>query len=127
MSLLKINKYRFPFFLLLLLTTSFPVHAEDFPKPGWADVADPLAATNAQPGGEVSTFGGQYPKSINYYLDNNTLSAEIFGAFFETLLTMNPVTLEYEPGLAEKWSISEDKKIFTFYEKDGGLHTFPNK
>lgn len=115
MSLLKINKFRFPFFLLLLLTVVHPSWAEDFPKPGWADVADPLAAANAQPGGEVSTFGGQYPKSINYYLDNNTLSAEIFGAFFETLLTMNPVTLEYEPGLAEKWSISEDKKIFTFF------------
>jgi microcin C transport system substrate-binding protein len=103
------------FVLLFILGVAPMLRAEDFPRPGWADAPDPLADSRAKPGGEVSTFGGQYPKSINYYLDNNTLAAEIFGAFFETLLTMNPVTLEYEPGLAEKWSISGDKKTFTFF------------
>ena len=33
---------------------------------------------------------------------------------FETLLSNHPLTLEYEPGLAEKWSISDDKKTFVF-------------
>jgi microcin C transport system substrate-binding protein len=28
---------------------------------------------------------------------------------------MNPLSLKYEPGLAERWSISADKKEFTFY------------
>ena len=65
-------------------------------------------------GGEISIFAGQYPKSLNYYLDNNSFTAEIFGAMFETLLTMNPLTLAYEPNLAEKWTISDDKKTFTF-------------
>ncbi len=85
------------------------------PGKDWQDRPDPLAAENARKGGEVTVFGGQYPKSLNYYLDNNTLSAELFGYLFETLLSMNPVTLAYEPGLAEQWHISDDKKTFTFH------------
>ncbi|MFZ5572619.1 MAG: extracellular solute-binding protein [Thermodesulfobacteriota bacterium] len=85
-----------------------------FPGKDWKDAPNPLAAPEAVVGGEISIFAGQYPKSMNYYLDANVLSAEIFGAMFETLLTMNPITLEYEPGLAEQWTISADKKTFTF-------------
>ncbi|MFC1856416.1 extracellular solute-binding protein [Thermodesulfobacteriota bacterium] len=88
---------------------------EFFPDNDWDDRPDPLTSPYAVPGGEISTFAGQYPKSLNYYLDNNVLSGEIFGAMYETLLSMNPVNLAYEPGLAKKWSISADKKTFTFY------------
>ncbi|MCF8095746.1 MAG: extracellular solute-binding protein, partial [Desulfobacteraceae bacterium] len=64
-------------------------------------------------------FGGQYPKSMNYYLDNNMLSSQIFGVMFESLLSHDPVTLDYEPLIADKWQISEDKKTFTFHiDKD---------
>lgn len=108
----KIIAYGFLWLAICLIP--FIVHAEDFPKETWKDLPDPIADPHAQTGGEVSTFGGQYPKSLNYYLDNNSLSAEIFGTMFESLLTMNPITLEYEPGLAEKWSIADDKKTFTF-------------
>jgi len=93
-----------------------PAHCETrYPGEDWKDRPDPLASPHAQKGGEVKTFGGQYPKSLNYYLDNNTLSAEVFGAIFETLLAMNPITLAYEPGLADWWTISDDKKTFTFH------------
>jgi microcin C transport system substrate-binding protein len=86
-----------------------------YPGPEHSDLPDPLASEHARKGGEVTVFGGQYPKSLNYYLDNNTLSAEVFGYMFGSLLAMNPVTLAYEPGLAEKWHISENKKVFTFH------------
>ncbi len=86
-----------------------------YPGKDWQDRPDPLASPRARKGGEVTVFGGQYPKSLNYYLDSNVLSAEIFGYMFETLLSMNPQSLSYEPGLAEKWHISEDKKSFTFH------------
>ena len=86
-----------------------------FPEASWKDKLDPLASEHALVGGEISVFGGQYPKSLNYYLDNNVLSAEVFGALFESLLTMNPLTMDYEPGLANRWVISEDKKTFTFH------------
>lgn len=88
--------------------------AEEFPKSGWKDAPNPIASPEAVVGGQMSIFAGQYPKSLNYYLDNNSFTAEVFGAMFETLMTMNPLSLAYEPRLAEKWTISDDKKTFTF-------------
>ena len=101
-------------FLLLLMTPMLAQGAETFPKPGWQDRPNPIAGTDAVIGGEIAIFAGQYPKSLNYYLDNNSFTVEVFGAMFETLLSMHPITLEYEPGLAEKWTISDDKKAFVF-------------
>jgi len=101
--------------LLLLLAVTVSVSAEQrFPKKGWKEMPNPIASPDAEIGGAISVFAGQYPKSLNYYLDNNVLSSEIFGAMFETLLSMNPLSMEYEPSLASNWSISDDKKEFTF-------------
>lgn len=87
---------------------------EKFPAKGWKDEPSPLASPKAMPGGEISAYAGPYPQSFNYYLDNNVFSAEIFGLMYETLLGMNGLTAEYEPGLAESWTISGDKTTFTF-------------
>lgn len=103
-------------FLALLICRFNPVFADElFPAKNWAPSANPLASPKALVGGEFSVFLAQYPKSLNYYLDISTQSAQIFGAVFETLLSTNPVTLDYEPGLAKRWSLSEDKKTFTFF------------
>ncbi|MCP4104633.1 MAG: ABC transporter substrate-binding protein [Desulfobacteraceae bacterium] len=104
---------------LLLLTffivTTSAYATEYFPKQGWTDKPNPLASQDAVPGGEMSVLLGQYPKSLNYYLDNSTQASQIFDLIYESLLSMNPVSLEYEPGLAEKCSVSDDKKVFTFH------------
>ncbi|MBS3759464.1 MAG: ABC transporter substrate-binding protein [Desulfobacterales bacterium] len=102
-------------FLIAALTAAPGFCETRYPGKDRAERPDPLASPEARKGGEVKTFGGQYPKSLNYYLDNNTLSAEVFGSMFETLLDMNPITLDYEPGLADWWRISDDKKTFTFH------------
>jgi microcin C transport system substrate-binding protein len=91
---------------------------EMFPRPDWQDRPNPLAAAEAVPGGEMSVYGGQYPQSFNYYLDNNTFSREVFLAMYESLLDLDPVTAEYVPALAARWSISEDKRAFTFWLDD---------
>ena len=101
--------------VILLLTATSAFADEMFPQKGWTERPDPIASQYAVAGGGISIFAGQYPKSLNYYIDNNVLSAEIFGALYETLLSINPVTLEYEPCLSEKWVIADDKKTFTFY------------
>jgi microcin C transport system substrate-binding protein len=103
--------------LLCLMPAAFTAAGADqfFPDPSWEDQADPIASNDARPGGEIVVFGGQYPKSLNYYLDANVLSAEIFGIMFESLLSINPVNLDYEPGIARHWSISEDMTTYTFY------------
>ena len=106
------------FIAILLITLSFSTFAfcsDEYPNKEWKQKANPLASPDAEIGGEISIFAGQYPKSFNYYLDNNVLSSEIFGNMFETLLGLNPITLEYDPGLADRWSISDDKKSFTFH------------
>ena len=85
---------------ILLAGTGAAVQAQEFPKPDWADRPDPVASPYATVGGEVVVFAGQSPKSFNYYLDNNVFSAQVFGAMYESLLTINPMTLEYDPHLA---------------------------
>ncbi len=75
---------------LFLLLITFPIVAqavETFPKHGWQDRPNPIASSDAITGGEIAIFAGQYPKSLNYYLDNNSFTVEVFGAMFETLLS----------------------------------------
>jgi microcin C transport system substrate-binding protein len=86
-----------------------------FPKPGWTDRVNPYTSPDAIPGGEISIHLGPSPKSFNYYLDTSFQAGQILGNLYETLLSMNPANFEYEPAVAEKWSISDDKRIFTFY------------
>ena len=104
-----------PIILLILILATSAFAGESFPEKGWTDRPNPIASPDAISGGEISVYLAQYPKSLNYYLDISTQSAQIFGSIYETLLTMNPITLEYEPGLAKRWAISDDKKIFTFF------------
>ncbi len=88
--------------------------AEDFPGPDWKDEPSPLTSSHATVGGGIHIYAHQYPQSFNYYLDNNVLSGELFGNMFETLLSIDGITADYTPGLASAWTISEDKKVFTF-------------
>jgi microcin C transport system substrate-binding protein len=101
--------------LLIVLACTSAYATDFFPRPGWRDEPNPFASLDAEIGGEMSLYLAQYPKSLNYYLDPSFQASQIFGMLYESLLTMHPATLEYEPGIAEKWSISDDKKIFTFY------------
>ncbi|HMO51702.1 MAG TPA: extracellular solute-binding protein [Kiritimatiellia bacterium] len=92
-----------------------PVLAETtFPGPEWKDEPSPLASPHAVPGGEVSIYAHQYPQSFNYYLDNNSFNADLFGSLYESLLSIDGITADYAPGLASSWTISDDKRVFTF-------------
>ena len=88
---------------------------EVFPQTGWEEAPNPLASEWAQKGGMLVAYMGPYPKSFNYYLDQNTMSAELFGQFYETLLTQHPLTLELEPLLASRCVLGDDRKTFTFF------------
>ncbi len=90
-------------------------HAEEFPGADWQDVPSPLASEFAEPGGEISMYASQFPKSFNYQIENNVFSREIFRLMFEQLLTIDDVTLTFGPGIANRWEVSEDKKQFTFH------------
>ena len=101
--------------LLALLLFPLALPAADFPPPDWREYDNPDADPRAQKGGSLTAFLGPYPKSLNYYLDPNVMSAEVFSLFYETLLSRNPATLEPEPFLADRWSISGDRLSYTFH------------
>jgi len=99
--------------LLALLATAASAQTH-YPLPSWKAAPDPIASPDATVGGTLSSYAGQYPPSFNYYLANNSFSAELFGLMYETLLDMDAFSLDYTPGLAAQWTISEDKRTFTF-------------
>jgi microcin C transport system substrate-binding protein len=72
---------------------------------------------NAKKGG-TAVFGDiGYPATLRTYGENSTnlLNQILARIVYETLLKIDPVTYEYLPGLADKWSISEDKLTYFFY------------
>jgi microcin C transport system substrate-binding protein len=96
------------FFALPLLA------AETFPQPDWKDAPNPLASADTVSGGTLVFAAFQTPKSLNAYLDNNTFSQQVFDSLYETLLGSDPLTADFAPGLANRWTISDDKRVFTF-------------
>jgi len=104
--------------IVLLLTAGVmpPAHAETFfPSAEWEDHVDPIASPYAEKGGTLRFAAAQPPKSFNYYIDSNTYIQMLFSMMYETLLTTDPLTTEFAPGLASRWSISDDKLTYTFY------------
>ncbi|MDF3129530.1 extracellular solute-binding protein [Kiritimatiellaeota bacterium B1221] len=94
----------------LLLAESLQIPAE-----GWEPEPSPLASEWAEPGGTMRVAASQYPKSFNYYLDNNVFSSQLFSYLYDSLLTTNGLTLVSEPSIAEKVVVSEDKTTFTVH------------
>lgn len=76
---------------------------------------NPAASAKAKKGGTIRVFGGQFPKSLNYYLDQFSTTGEVFAMMYETLTARHPITLEIIPHLAKSWQVSANKKKFTFH------------
>ena len=86
-----------------------------FPGADWTERPDPAACpSRARRGGTIRLNGGQPPKSLNAYVDNNSYSAMVFGLLYGQLLEMDPGTSELMPSLARRWAVSEDGRAFTF-------------
>ncbi len=82
---------------------------------------DPLADPRAVHGGRIRVFSGGTPKSLNYLLDNNSFSAQVFGLLYESLLSGTSLSPGHAPGLARAWTVSADGRTFTF-ELDPAAH-----
>ena len=104
------------FYMLLTLWTCLisMTAAQEYPRAGWRDQMSPFADPDAYPGGEFSFWSGPFPKSFNYYLDTTVTSSRLFNLIFETLLSINGLTLEFEPNLAGSWYVSADRTSFEF-------------
>lgn len=94
------------------LNTAFAV--TEYPLPGWQVQPNPFASPYAERGGQISMPFAQYPPSVNYYLSQTLYASIMTGLMYETLLSQDPLTMDYIPGLANKWTVSDDGTVFTF-------------
>lgn len=103
-------------------TTSSTIKVEDLPWEGDINTIpipmrelNPVASQDAKKGGAFKVYSHQYPKSLNYYLELFSTTAEIFRLMFEPLAVYHPTKLTLLPKLARSWEVSADKMTFTFF------------
>lgn len=97
-------------------TTQSAPKAESSPvKIETAGEPDPIAAPEAVPGGTFASWQGDYPKSLNVWLDNNNFSGAVSGMMFEPLVDLHSTDDRPVGDLADSWEISPDKKTYTFH------------
>lgn len=63
-------------------------------------------------------IGGE-PSTLNPLASSDGYSTAVQGYIFESLLNRDLDTYEWKPGLATEWTISPDKKVFTFKLRKG--------
>ena len=76
-----------------------------------------LGSKHAKKGGTLRLGSALYPTNLRAYGPNSNyvINHYINQIVHETLLRVDPVTLEYIPGLADRWFITSDKKTFFFH------------
>ena len=57
-------------------------------------------------------------KSLTPYIAGDIYSSRIAEYVLDTLITVDPVTLEYKPWVAEKWDVSDDGLTITYHMRD---------
>ncbi len=70
-------------------------------------------------GGVIRFILNGDPKTLNPALAQETTSTNAIGDLFLGLTRINIKTLEPEPALAERWEVSEDGRVWTFYLRKG--------
>lgn len=73
---------------------------------------DPLAQAEATPGGELTTWGGSFPKSLNKWRSYTSFSDNIMNLMFEPLITIHSTENRPIGILAKSWDFSKDKKTY---------------
>jgi microcin C transport system substrate-binding protein len=76
---------------------------------------DPIASPDAVRGGSFASWQGDYPKSLNQWLDTNSFSVDVSNLLFEPLVELHSTDNRPVGDLAESWEISPDKKTYTFH------------
>lgn len=57
---------------------------------------------------------GTEPQSLDPHVISGTPEFNIVSALFEGLVNINPYTLQPEPGVAQRWAFSDDRRVVTF-------------
>lgn len=110
------KKYSLFFILILVLSMSFVVNANDI------KLLDPDISEMPQGkwGGTLITSMISDPNTFNYIISEEAASDEVFEfRILEGLAHVNPISGKYEPALAKSWETSEDGLTWTFHLRRG--------
>ncbi len=103
----------------LLLGLLVPCLSAEFNPAGWQTNRNfpLLGSPEAIKGGELRSTWTDFPPTLRAMGPNNNSAAgrDLQGMVYETLLGLNPETLEYMPALADYWKVSPDKRKFYFH------------
>ena len=58
---------------------------------------------------------GAEPQGLDPHVVTGVPENHLIRALFEGLAVKNPITLEPEPGVAERWTFNDDRSVITFY------------
>jgi peptide/nickel transport system substrate-binding protein len=72
-------------------------------------------SSTTAPAGSILASVISDPKSFNPVTARETSTTDVLGLVFEGLVSVNGRTYEVEPALAERWSVSEDGRSWTFH------------
>ncbi|MEP1469433.1 MAG: peptide ABC transporter substrate-binding protein [Halieaceae bacterium] len=64
---------------------------------------------------------GSEPQGLDPHVVTGVPENHLVRALFEGLAVKNPYTLEPEPGVAERWEFSDDRRVITFHLREDAL------
>ncbi|MDB6125543.1 MAG: oligopeptide transport system substrate-binding protein [Pedosphaera sp.] len=74
-----------------------------------------MGCARNEPRADIVIVNGVEPESLDPALITGVAEMRIVGSLFEGLTRQDPITSDPIPGLAEKWEISPDGRIYTFH------------
>ncbi|MFN7454464.1 MAG: ABC transporter substrate-binding protein [Pseudobdellovibrionaceae bacterium] len=78
---------------------------------------------NAPQGGNITYNLRVEPPTLHPIMATDASASEVHSILLDSLAARNRETFEWEPRLAEKWEISKDQKVFTFFlRKNAAFH-----
>src|SRR5688572_7146150 len=89
-----------------------------------APLPQPPRIASSEPGvrgGRLKLANFSDPKTFNPITANETSSLDLIYWLFDGLVKKNQITHEFEPGLAERWTVEPDQKTWTFFLRKGVL------
>lgn len=61
---------------------------------------------------------GAEPESLDPHLATSVSAGKVLINLFEGLVRLHPQTLEVEPAMAERWEVSDDGRVWTFFLRE---------
>ena len=109
--------------LLVVFLSFLPFHLMRSPEGGRVEFVrlDPedFRPEPGKEGGTVYFILNGDPKTLNPALAQETTSTAVIGPLFSGLTRLNLKTMRPEPDLAQRWEVSEDGRVWTFYLRKG--------